>query len=292
MDHPEEFLLKGHLGFGKFRHQFQSHLGCSLAPAVLLQLEIIQFLGYFRRGAQVHQVTALPPGKLGSEGHIHVFGHCVPLPSAHGLNGCHAPDAARTIKTHHQPGGGPGGLFHYEVSIQGQPGHPGDHICREVNMVPAGLYKTNLGIVEEWDRAFQPVPRRYEISVEDGCELPFCVFQTEGEIARFKTVAVFAVEVFDIHALPAVFFHKPDQQVGRPIRGIIQHLDLQFFRGVIKLSNSFKDPFRQVSFIVDRQLNRHVRPFCRRFRGSQRPDFFPIADIDDHADEEIHPDQE
>lgn len=148
-------------------------------------------------------------------------------------------------------------------------------------MSPTGLNNADIGRGKMRDHFFQEIRLWDKVSVKNGDKLAARGLKPVFERAGLEALPVDAVNVMNSKALAAVVVGEPFGFFPRFISGIVQYLNFQFFPRVIKAANAVDKAFYHISFVINRQLNCHQRPFLRRRdngRGGCPPPFIVKKD--------------
>ena len=110
------------------------------------------------------------------------------------------------------------------------------------------------------DDAAQEVGVRPEVGIEDRDELGVGPSQAPGQRPRLEAAAFGAAQHAHIHPAAAMPGRPRLGQLGRPIGGIVQDLDLQPIGRIIQCGRGVNQPLDDVLLVEDRQLHRDARP--------------------------------
>src|ERR1041384_3886982 len=94
-----------------------------------------------------------------------------------------------------------------------------------VQMTPAGLNHSDLGISKEMNGAFEQVFFRHKIGVEDAKKFALRRIKSDCESTSFKTGPIGPMDPLDVETALAQFLRACRGNLARFIRGIVQYLD-------------------------------------------------------------------
>ena len=166
-----------------------------------------------------------------------------------------AQNAGRAVEVEEISGAGAGAVLEDEVAVEQHALHFGEKVVIAVEVAPACLHHADGGIGEVVNGAREEVRGGDEIGVEDGDHLAGGGLQPFLERASLKPVAVGAVVVFNGVAERAVAFDEGAGKGRGVVGGIVQHLDLEQFLGIVHLDGLFDQAFHHVAFVIERQLD-------------------------------------
>ena len=116
--------------------------------------------------------------------------------------------------------------------------------------------------------AAQEIGLGNEIGVEDGDELALRGLQAIFEGASLVAFAIGAMDVADRKPLGGVPFHTVARDFASFVGGIVEHLNVQQFARVIKLSDGIDQALDDVTLVEDGKLDGDARPAGNRRRRS------------------------
>ena len=124
----------------------------------------------------------------------------------------------------------------------------------------------------------EEIGRRAEIGVEDRHQLAGGGLQPFLQRAGLEAVAVGAVVILDGVAQRPVALHQRLGEGRGIVGGIVQHLNLQQFLGILDLDHLFDQPLHHVALVVKRKLDGHRRQL---FEALRRPGsgLLPVLEI-------------
>ena len=152
-------------------------------------------------------------------------------------------------------------LFYRKVSIQSECLQTGECAVIFVDMFPTGLHHPELIVANKMrDGSLEEIFGRKEIRIEDRSELPFRFLESVGQSSRLVSHPLFTLDVFDIESFRLPVSHSGLRFLHRLVVSIVQHLNLKLIGRVIQLGNAIDQSFNHIQLVVNRKLNRHMRP--------------------------------
>jgi len=112
----------------------------------------------------------------------------------------------------------------------------------------------------------QEVARRHEVGIEDRQHFAACTLQAGGERSGLESPAGIPVQELHIEAASAQHRGAAPGEPRGAIGRVIENLNLQAIARVVEIRHGFEQPAGDETFVVERQLHAHRRPFDR-FRG-------------------------
>ena len=107
----------------------------------------------------------LPARQLGTEAEIEVFGQGVVLPATGLFDAAFAPDAGRAVEIEEATRAVAGGVLDDQVTVEKDRLDLGQQRVVAIQVTPAHLHHTQLGVGEMVDGAFEDVRRGHKVGV-------------------------------------------------------------------------------------------------------------------------------
>ena len=139
-----------------------------------------------------------------------------------------------------------------------------------VEVPPPHLHHADFRIGEVIDRTLEHVRLRHEIRIQNKDKLTLRGVHATGQRAGLESLAIHAVDVFDIESPRLEAFRFIGRNLAGLVRRIVQNLDLQQFFGIIELAHRLDQTPDHVVFVKNRQLHRHPRQMVEFAGGFRR----------------------
>src|SRR5262245_13638143 len=151
-------------------------------------------------------------------------------------------------------------MLNDEVAIQDHRLHLRQEGIFAIDMTPADLHHPDVRVAEVVDYVREEIGSGDEIRVEDGHEFAGRQLETVFKCTRLEAVPVLPVDVMDVEALLPIAFNAGGCNFSRTVARVIENLDFEQFARIADVTYMFHQPFDDIHFVIDWQLNRDTRP--------------------------------
>ena len=247
------------------------HLRETLGPSRLLHLKAVHLDGKLRGALKPRQIYESPSLELRAIAQVGILGQRIGLPAAGIVDHAAPQNARRPVEVEEVAGCRSRPVLEDEMPIEQHGFHFGQEVVIAIQIAPARLHHAHLGVNEVGNGLDQKIRRRNKIGVEDGNKFAGCGLEALRQRAGFEPLPVVAVMVLDGETEHAVALAQGFRIRVRVIGGIVQHLNLQQFLRILDFGDFVDQPFDDVPFVVNGQLNGDARKLLkarhRLFRG-------------------------
>src|SRR5438876_7170111 len=137
-------------------------------------------------------------------------------------------------------------------------------------MTPPRLCETDGRVVKDGERSSQEVARRHEVRVEDRDKRRVGECQSVRQRPSLESLARFAPDLRQFQSPPSPVRNSSGEDGGCLVIGVVEDLDLEEGGGPVQLTDRVEDAFRDVAFVVDRDLDAQprLRAACNQGTGT------------------------
>ena len=243
-------------------------LGGAPGPAELLGAQGVEVHRQLGGRLDVEEEAELPAVELGAIAQVQVFGERVALPAASVVDALASPHPGGAVEIHEASGPVTHVLLDGKMGVEAESLDPRQERVVGVEVAPAGLHHPDPRILEVGDEPLEEIRRGQEVGVEDRDEVALGQLQAVLQGAGFVALAVGAADVDDVEAALLPVANAPHSQGRRLVGRDVEHLDVEAVAGIDQPGARIDEPLDDERFVVERQLDRHMRPRrLRRGRG-------------------------
>ena len=192
------------------------------------------------------------------------------LPAAGIFDHPPAQNAGRAVEVEEIAGARTSPMLQDKMAVEQHGFDFGEEAVIPVQVAPARLHDAHGRIREMMNGARKEIRRGHEIGIEDRHEFTGGGLQPFLQRPGFEPFAIIAVMIFEGKPQRAIALDKRLGE-GRGIVGrIVQHLDLEQVARVLNVTYFVDQPFDDIAFVEDRQLNgdpRQLRELFGRLAG-------------------------
>ena len=215
--------------------------------------------GHFGGRDDVREEMELPSAQLSAIAEVEILGQRVVLPTARIVDRLSAPHAGRTVEVEEVLRAVAPAVFEDEVPVEQDRLDSRQQRIVLVDVAPARLHHTDLGVGEVVDGALQEVGSWNEVGVEDRDELAACLAHAGFERAGLVPAPIGAMDILDVHAAERGATHRELGDTLGLVDRIVEYLYFEAIAGVVHLADRIDQPVHDVHLVIDGQLYRDGR---------------------------------
>src|ERR1700722_3502120 len=161
-------------------------------------------------------------------------------------------------------------MLEHEMTVQQNGLNFGEERVIAVDVSPAGLHHTDLGIGEMMNYPLQKILGGHKIRVENGYKLTSRGLETLCQSTRFEALAIRTMVIADRESPGSIVIDQSACHGNRFIGRVVEHLNVQFFRRIFQAADRVQQALDHELFVEDWKLNgdtRQVGKMCGRICG-------------------------